>query len=158
MRGALKMAAVPLEWEAEANDARFEAALALIHGVDGAPEHPTLGMGMDTRQAEMQAMFDAYLGVGYDREKVYQVLDLQNSLHNFQSRLLDDYEHQLLDPVEYVNSVNDAIRLTFETCETVLGASDFERLFGGSVADVGGYIDLQAFLQSERGDEAESRV
>ena len=154
MRGALKMSSIPQVWDDGGADGQFEAALASIHGIGGAPEDLAMGIGVDTRQAELQAMFDAYLGRDFDREKVWQVLDLQNSLHSLQSRLQDEYEHRRLSASEYVSGVNDAIHITFEACEQVLGQRNFERLFSCTLDEVGGYIDLDDFLLAEQsGDQ-----
>ena len=133
----------------------FSAAIAAIHGLKESTgfERSSGGVGMDTRQAEMLAMFRTFLGVDYDRQIVHQVLSLQGSLHNFQSRLYSQYELGAISPESYVQQFNEAAQAGFARCEQLLGPKDFERLFGSSLADTGGLIELDQFLlsQSDRG-------
>jgi hypothetical protein len=133
------------------SDVMFEAALAAIHGLSRSSKdlRQSGGVEMDTRQAEMLAMFQAYLGESYDGEKTREVLQLQRSLHQFQDEMLSKYENGAIDAEAYVSAVNVAVGKVFELCERVLGPDDFKTLFGGGPEEIGGYIDLNEFLIAE---------
>ena len=130
---------------------QFAADIAAIHGLDGSASNlrQSGGVGMDTRQAEMLAMFRAFLGPDYDRAKARRVLGIQSSLHSLQERLLDTYEAKEISAEEYVDSFNEGSRQAFLQVEDVLGTFDFERLFGAGVSEAAGYIDRDAFLRAE---------
>lgn len=157
MRGAaVAFNTDPADFDLPDEDKRqlaFSASIAAIHGLKESlgTERSFGGVGMDTRQAEMLAMFNAFLGADFDRQTVRQVLRVQDSLHGFQERLLAQHERHEISSERYVQQFNAAVMATFSRCEALLGPKDFERLFGSALADVGGLIDLQEFLRHEDG-------
>ena len=104
---------------------------------------------MDTREAEMLAMVDTFLGPDYDRESVRELLAWQSEMHYAQERLLTAYEHREISAERYVTEFNGVVGETFSMCEDLLGSKDFERLFGTTAADIGGLIDLDQFLLAQ---------
>jgi hypothetical protein len=136
---------------AESAEEAFERRIATIHGPNRDPmgKEESGGVGMDARRAEMLAMIESFLGLDYDRLKVIRLLELQDLLHERQGQLLQAYESRRLPPKQYVARVNALLRQDLEACERLLGAEDFNRLFGCDIDEAQGYIDLEAFLSSE---------
>ena len=97
-------------------------------------------------------MFDAYLGPNYEAERREAVLDLQTKLHRFQAAAAEQLDDGRLSPEDYVDRFNHVLHLIFAECARVLGASDFEKLFGGTVDEMQGYIDKRTFLATRAGE------
>lgn len=81
-------------------------------------------------EAEMRAMVRAYLGDGYDSSKVQALVDDQRRLQRRQQQLLDRYERGELTAYDYASGVNALSRESAGVCRRILGAEDFDRLFG----------------------------
>lgn len=120
----------------------FDSRIAAIHQGDKGDE------AMDVRHEEFVAMTEAFLGPDYDGEKLAQVESEQLALQQTQARLADDLAMQRIGPSEYLNRVNRIHAETAQRCESILGAEDFEKLFGVPVSEIGPYIDKEAFMQT----------
>jgi len=107
---------------------------------------------MDLRHQEFQAMADAFLGENYDRQKLRAVEDFQIELRESQGELLENYQLGGMSAEVYVKLFNDRLGSAFEACERILGQADFVKLFGAKRAELGGFIDKEAFLAAERRD------
>lgn len=105
---------------------------------------------MDIRHAEFQAMADVFLGSDFDRSKLRLVESLQAALHDQQTELYGRYETEELDAETYVESFNSLLKDTFAGCEAILGAESFLKLFGVPRSELAGFIDKDAFLESDR--------
>lgn len=128
----------------------FERRVALIHGL-GAQALIVIGVPtMDTQTQELRAMFASFLGESYSEEKILRVEALQWHLRNAQAHLARQLERGQLKPAQYVSEFNDLLAACFAKVEGVLGASDFEALFGGPKEEQGGFIDKQAFFKGYR--------
>jgi twitching motility two-component system response regulator PilH len=109
-----------------------------------------------TREQEVEAMFDAFLGADYSQVKKQLVLAAQERLHRFQATAARQLESGELPAEEYVDRFNNVLSLTFKECESVLGREDFEALFGAPLAEMQGFIDKESFLRQRRTAAAET--
>lgn len=100
----------------------------------------------NAHREELLAMFDAYLGTGYDRKKIESVLAAQAHLHVLQQNLAKLLHLRQLSRECYVDQFNQTLMLTFRACESILGEEDFGKLFGGRAEEMGGFIDKGVFL------------
>lgn len=126
----------------------FEQRVAQIHG---AGARARLGeAAMDTQTQELRAMFASFLGEDYDEERIARIEALQSHLRNAQAHLVQKLEQGQIKPAQYVTLFNELLAACFLRVEEVLGAPDFELLFGGPKEQQGGFIDKQAFLRSYR--------
>ena len=120
----------------------FDMRIAAIHGLNGGK-----GDVMDVRHEEFIAMADAFLGSDFDREKLAQVESLQMALHEGQAKLCEDLDSHRIDANRYVDEANALhVRIALR-CESILGPSDFLRLFGVSSSDLSAHIDKEMFLE-----------
>lgn len=103
---------------------------------------------MDVRHEEFVAMTEAFLGPDYDEEKLAQVESEQLVLQQTQARLADDLAKQRIGPSEYLNQVNKVHAKSAQRCESILGAEDFQKLFGVPASEIGPYIDQEVFMQT----------
>ena len=104
---------------------------------------------MDVRHEEFMAMWDSFLGEEYDAAKRKKVEELQIDLHRQDAALYRRLQAGKLNPEEYVdasNALNDEIA---RKCEKVLGAKDFEKLFGATRAELVGFVDRETFLKAQ---------
>ena len=132
----------------------FERRVAQIHGLGA---HAEIGVPvMDTQTQELRAMFASFLGEDYDKEKILRVEAFQSQLRNAQAYLARQLEQGQIKPAQYVDSLNQLLAGCFLKVEEVLGAADFELLFGGSKEEQGGFIDKRVFLKSYRKPRHES--
>ena len=102
---------------------------------------------MDTHREELLAMFDSFLDQGYDPQVFERVAGLQSALHHHQAALLGYLENGALEPGKYVDDFNSVLQFIFSQCENALGKEDFQRVFGTSLAEVGGLIDKEEFIR-----------
>ncbi len=131
---------------------KFDLCIAAIHG-SGSPGAEPSASGAesrDIRHEEFEAMADVFLGEDYDKARLHQVEDLQIVLHQQQNVLCSRYERGELDPESYVDAFNSLLDATFADCERILGAEDFQRLFGTTRESLGGFIDKDIFLTAHR--------
>lgn len=110
----------------------------------------TVDAPLDMRRAEFQAMADAFLGGDYDREKLKKVEGYQAYLREQQASLYQRYKKKKLTAEEYVDAYNSLLADTFFLCEEVLGTEDFLKLFGAPRRELGGFIDKDTFVATER--------
>lgn len=106
------------------------------------------GSGIDLRPQELQAMFDVFLGQGYDKGKREKVASLQRNLHQQQRELALRLTAGTLDPRGYAKSFNIAFTQMIDECEVVLGPVDFQRLFGSPHKSWRPIIDEETFVKS----------
>lgn len=145
------------------SDYEFEERINAIHRPHNpVRESPAIGeTTMDVRHEEFQAMADAFLGEDFDKSKLAQVESLQIALHEYQVVFFKRYQNGELRPEEYVDHFNYLLAVTFEACESILGAKEFIHLFGVPPSEIIGFIDKDAFLEqhytqhSQRYAEAE---
>ncbi len=119
----------------------FNARIAAIHGLGGEG-----GDVMDVRHEEFMAMADAFLGPGFDREKLAEVESLQLALQEGQAGLCEELDAHRIDGGRYVDEANMLHARIALQCEAILGPSDFLRLFGVSPSAVSAHIDKELFL------------
>lgn len=120
----------------------FDLRIAAIHGL-------AIGGGevMDVRHEEFMAMAEAFLGTGFDREKLARVESLQLALHEAQSKLCEELDAHRIDGSRYVDEANALhVRIALQ-CQAILGPVDFLRLFGVSPLAVSAHIDKEMFLE-----------
>lgn len=101
---------------------------------------------MDTRHEEFMAMADAFLGPQFDRVKLAQVEKLQVDLHEGQARLATELDSHRIERSLYVDEVSKLHADIAQRCETILGRSNFQKLFGILLAEAGTCIDMEVFL------------
>jgi hypothetical protein len=124
---------------------KFDERIALIDQRESVGESD-----MDIRHEEFQAMANVFLGPDYSKEKLARIEELQAKLHEDQSRLYSEYERHSINATQYVDASNDLLDGISAMCEQILGANDFEALFGSARAELSGFIDKDAFLQFEQ--------
>lgn len=103
--------------------AAFDAAIHAIHYEPNTSDVPI-------HRQELQAMFDAYLGKGYDPEKVEVVAELQNILRVVNRYYVRVYDSGELTEAEYIKKMSEFTDVIFHSIEEVLGHDDFVTLFG----------------------------
>ena len=112
---------------------------------------------METREAEVRAMFDAFLGAEYDERKIRRVLEIQQQLRGAQPVLFAAYEAGRMAPDAYAREFNAAFKHSMHLIEDVLGRVDFKRLFGCTAEETGDQIDPDEFVTSEAERQAPPR-
>lgn len=116
--------------------ARFAEALAAVHGLRQASPQGGSNVtnapveAVDLAEAEMRAMVRAYLGDGYDESKTQALVADQRDLQRYQAALLESYERGEVGAHDYALKINESSRVSADFCRRVLGADDFDRLFG----------------------------
>lgn len=120
----------------------FAERIAAIHSSGKGPA--------DVRHAELEAMFDTFLGRDFAPAQRKQVEKLQLDLFKRQLKLRAELQAGTISPENYVDSFNQLLEQTFRECENVLGAKNFKQLFGAAPAEQGGFIDKVAFLKNMR--------
>ncbi len=123
-------------------ESEFAERIAAIHS--GATD------ARDVRHAELEAMFDTFLGRDFDPARRKQVEKLQINLLEQQAKLHSQLDDEKISSEEYVDSFNQVLARTFQDCEKVLGVQNFKQLFGAPPAKQGGFIDKTAFLENAR--------
>src|SRR5207253_2387607 len=83
---------------------------------------------MNIRQAEFDAIVNAFLGADYDPERRKQIEDLQLALRQRQAELFRRHGQAAMTDDAYVDETNAAIDETFRKCEEILGPEDFRKL------------------------------
>ena len=101
---------------------------------------------MDVRHEEFVAMTEAFLGPDYDASKLAEVESQQLALQHAQAELANDLAARRIGPTQYLDRVNEVHAEIAERCESILGPDDFQKLFGVPAAEIGPYIDEEAFL------------
>ncbi len=104
----------------------------------------------DLRQSELEAMFDSFLGKGYDRSKRKEVLKLHEEFHRRQDALDARFDQGKVSPEEYFQESNVTFENTLVRCETVLGPADFRQLFGASPKDAAHLVDEAEFFRQHQ--------
>ncbi len=120
----------------------FNQRIAVLHNTND----PT----KDLRHEEFQALAEVFLGPAYDPVKLRQVEGIQVALHAQQASLYQLYQTRQLDAKQYVEAFNTLLADTFARCEAVLGQQDFLRFFGAPRHELGGFIELAAFLDAHQ--------
>ncbi|MBF6559431.1 MAG: hypothetical protein IVW56_03990 [Candidatus Binataceae bacterium] len=93
------------------------------------------------KQQELEAMAATYLGEQYDRAKVKDVVAIQISTDIEQDKLLGRLDNNDLTEADYINQLECLFMDSAAACERILGAQDFERLFGIRSTDATKLID-----------------
>lgn len=104
---------------------------------------------IDNQQDEFMALVEATLGLDYDAIKLKQVRDLQISLRSEQTELYQSYSKKSIDSRMYVANLNNVSDRVFQQCLDVLGANDFEVLFGSEFNEYLWRIDYDTFARHE---------
>lgn len=91
-------------------------------------------------------MTETYLGPYFDEVKLDKIENLQIELDDRHAELFSMFEGKQLSAGDFVDASNSALKEMYARCEKILGEDDFEKLFGGSPEEAGGYIDKDAFL------------
>lgn len=86
--------------------------------------------------AELEAAFNSFLGRTYNRDKRRAVVGVQASLREEQRSLRDDLAARRMQKKVYFAILEHLQSQAFKACEIILGERDFEKLFGGTLADV----------------------
>lgn len=132
----------------------FDRRMAAMHGrglrADAVP-FSGARTPVDVRHEEYAAMVDVFLGADFDAAKRKQVEDLQIVLHQQDVALYRRFHDGELSAEQYVDEANALLDETARKCEEILGAADFEKLFGAPRAELTGMIDREAFLAANKG-------
>lgn len=103
---------------------------------------------LDGRPQLVTAMFDTFLGRGYDATKRRQVEELQAGLRAKQEELAGKLDVGSIAPGDYLASLNNEIETTLRECERILGHAEFRELFGTAIT--GSLVDKETFLKSRQ--------
>jgi hypothetical protein len=92
---------------------------------------------VDVRHEEFMAMADAFLGPCFDRVKLASVESLQCALHEAQAQLSKSLEMQNITRNRYFDEVGKLHVSIAKQCEAILGPSNFAKLFGVTLSEIG---------------------
>jgi hypothetical protein len=107
---------------------------------------PSEQQDLEMGERELLALFGTRLGDEYDRKKVERVVNLHRTLQEARLRLGRELQSGRISREKFLELFNEQMTLTFQKCQAILGKSDFERLFGGSVDQVRNLIEPSIFL------------
>jgi hypothetical protein len=105
---------------------------------------------MDTRQAELDAMIDVFLGDAVDSGKRQQLDEIHAAMRSQQFDLIQLLQEGKIADAEYADRCNSLFDRSLKSFEAVLGKRDFDKLFGSEARNAGGGIDKAAFLAARK--------
>jgi hypothetical protein len=115
---------------------------------------PPVFQGLDNQEnrlalkrQELLAMATTYLGEEYDREKIKKVIEIQILADMEQDRFLARLENNEINSETYLDSLERLFAVAAKDSERILGAEDFEKLFGIPASAATAMIDREHFLR-----------
>lgn len=135
----------------------FAKRLEKIYGLDiSSASQQTQGGGpRDIGREELQAMVDIFLGENYDRKKFEQIAGLKKTMGQQQVVLWKCLDTAMITREQYLDLFFALLKAIFRETKKVMGARDYQKLFGKSSTHAGLInkevllIDREVFLKCE---------
>jgi hypothetical protein len=125
----------------------FSQRIAEIHSSLGPDDDRS---SEELRHAELQALADAALERDYDQEKLRKVFALNDRFNAERERLAESLRVGAMTREQYLAEFAERSRRIAARCEDILGARDFEALFGIPASEAGEIVDSEVFLGASR--------
>jgi hypothetical protein len=127
-------------------DAQFSASIQNSYSPETFRKLDSQDERLKIKRKELELMAVAYLGEGYDRAKVRDVIEIQLNTDIEQDNLLGKLDDKNLTEEAYANELERLFAHSADACERVLGSQDFEKMFGIRAKDAPRLVDRAHLL------------